>query len=321
MDGGRQNGRFGGYGPCREGEHETADMSGNEETFTVRIWGARGSIPVSGPDIGLVYGSDTCCVEMEVAGRHLVFDAGSGIVRLGKALKNADVRECDLFLSHAHYDHIMGLPFFVPFYLPDRKVRVWAGHMLDGQSCEEIVTAFMRTPFLPMTPKVFRAEVDYRTFAPRDVLEPAPGIRIRTAPLNHPNGAVGYRVEYGNRTVSYITDTEHDPERMDDSVLALMDGADLVFYDTAYTDAELTAFRGFGHSTWQEGIRLCRAAGARRLVLFHHWQHRTDAELAAIEAEARAAFPGTTAGRPGLEFVFPVGDVEARPGEVADVLR
>lgn len=276
-------------------------MTRAEEEFEVVVWGARGTLPGCGP-AQTVFGTETCCVEMRVAGRRLVFDAGTGIVPLGRQMGQEQTPEIDLFFSHVHYDHIMGFPFFMPLYRPETKVTVSLGHMLDGRPAEELVADLMRAPFLPIGPKIFSAEIDYMTFRPGDVLRPGGGIVIRTARLNHPNGAVGYRVEYGGCVASYVTDTEHVPGLTDEAVLSLFEDADIVFYDTSYTDAEMQRFKNYGHSSWEEGVRLAKQAGARRLVLFHHSFLRDDADLARVEAEAQAVFPGAVAGRTGLSF-------------------
>lgn len=275
-------------------------MSGDEPgAFFVKIWGARGTLPGSG-ERQTAFGTETCCVEMRVGGHRLIFDAGTGIVPLGWQLGLEGRCDVDLFFSHVHYDHIMGLPFFVPLYRKGCTVSISAGHMLDGRSCADIVTDYMRAPFLPITPKVFAADIDYRTFQPGAVLTPREGIEIRTARLQHPNGAVGYRVAAGGRVVAYVTDTEHVPGETDAAVMSLFEGADIAIYDTTYTDAEMQRYRHYGHSSWEEGVRLARAAGAKRLVLFHHSHIRDDEELAQIEAEAKAVFPGAVLGRTGL---------------------
>ena len=269
--------------------------------FDIVVWGARGTLPGCGPR-QMAFGTETCCVEMRVGGRRLVFDAGTGIVPLGRQMGQEKVREIDLFFSHVHYDHIMGFPFFMPLYRPETRVTVSLGHMLDERPAEALIADFMRVPFLPIGPKIFSADIEYRTFRPGDALEPGPGIAIRTARLNHPNGAVGYRVEHEGRVVSYVTDTEHVPGRTDEAVLGLFENADIVFYDTSYTDEEMLRFKNFGHSSWEEGVRLARQAGVKRLVLFHHANMRDDEDLARIEAEAKAAFSGAVVGRTGMSF-------------------
>jgi phosphoribosyl 1,2-cyclic phosphodiesterase len=120
---------------------------------------------------------------------------------------------------------------------------------------------------------------------------------VRTAPLNHPNGATGYRLELGGRSVCYVTDTEHLPGEPDKNVLGLIEGADLVIYDSTYTDEEFPGKVGWGHSTWQEGVRLCRTAGARRLAIFHHDPDHDDSFMAAVDKTARAEWDGAFAAR------------------------
>ncbi|MBB3950296.1 MBL fold metallo-hydrolase [Aureimonas jatrophae] len=274
----------------------------------LEIWGARGTLPVA-PDDPSRFGAKTCCVSAEAGDRVLIFDAGTGIVPLGNRLHAEKRREIDLFLGHAHYDHVMGLPYFAPFYDPSCRVRIHAGHMQDGKTCRELLVDFLRPPFHPVGLEKFKAEIDYVTFHPGDRLAPAPGVAIETAPLRHPNGAVAYRVETGHRSIVYATDHEHLPGTRDETLERFLAGADLLVYDTTYTDAEMPLFKGYGHSSVEEGIRLCRRSGIERLVLFHHSHKRSDADLARIEAQAQADFPGAVAGRPGLCFdLAPVAD-------------
>jgi phosphoribosyl 1,2-cyclic phosphodiesterase len=283
-----------------------------EPDFLVRFWGARGSLPAPAAQ-ACAFGSDTCCVEMRVGGHVLIFDAGSGAASLGARLLAEGVEEFDLFFSHSHIDHIIGLPFLAPLYTEGVRARLFAGHLRDPRDCKEMVSGFMSPPYFPVTPEYFRAAIEFRNFTPPEVLTPKPGIRIRTARLRHPGGVVGYRVEHAGRAVCYITDTEHIPGSPDSTVLDLIAGADIVIYDAMYTDAEFNQFRGFGHSTWEEGVRLCEAAGAKRLVLFHHQITRDDDALRALEADAKARFPGAIAARTGLELVPGEAFGEARP--------
>jgi phosphoribosyl 1,2-cyclic phosphodiesterase len=269
--------------------------------FLVRVWGARGSLPAPAAE-NFEFGSDSSCIEMRCGPHALVFDAGSGAQSLGALLAKEGVKDFDILLTHCHLDHVIGLPFMKPLYDGSVHVQLYAGHFLDDMTCREMAERFMAPPFFPITPSVFHAEVDFIDFRPPDTLTPRPGIRIKTVKLNHPNGSVGYRVNYAGRSVCYITDHEHVPGAPDPMLLEALRGAQIMIYDCMYTDAEFSACMGYGHSTWEEGVRLCEAAGVERLVIFHHRPGRHDAELRRIEADAQARFPGAIVARTGLEL-------------------
>lgn len=259
------------------------------------LWGTRGSLPVSGDRAGR-YGGNTICIEVRAGPHSLYFDAGSGIAAAADDFAAAGRRHGTLFLSHAHYDHLIGLPFFRPLWDRGVTFAVWSGM----GSTVEVLKGFMRAPYFPIGPEVFCAGLTCHDFAPWAVLEPFPDLTVRTAPLNHPGGSTGYRVEWQGRSVALVTDTEHDPARRDPAVMALAAGADLMLYDAAYEDAEFARVCGYGHSTWEEGVRLAKAAGVRRLGLIHHAEWRGPAELARIGRAARAAFPAAFMGRDGM---------------------
>jgi phosphoribosyl 1,2-cyclic phosphodiesterase len=270
-----------------------------DNTFFARIWGARGSIPA--PAAGNAeFGTDTCCVEVRCGPHLLIFDAGSGIASLGMKLWKEGTSELDLFLSHCHFDHILGLPFLKPLYVKTVEARIYAGHFQDDTTCRQMVERFMGPPFFPLTPKYFSAQIEFRDFRPPAVLTPHPGITVSTFRLNHPNGAVGYRVDFAGRSICYVTDTEHVPGQIDVDVAAGISGSDILIYDCSFTDAEYSGCAGYGHSTWQEGVKLCEAAGVNRLVLFHHSPGRDDAGLRTIEAQAQERFAGAVVARTGL---------------------
>jgi phosphoribosyl 1,2-cyclic phosphodiesterase len=165
-----------------------------------------------------------------------------------------------------------------------------------------VLNEFMMSPLFPVPPEVFRAEIAYRDFVAGDTLAPAPGVRLRSVALNHPDGATGYRIECGGRSLCYLTDTEHVPGSLDRGILELIAGADLVIYDCMYTDDEYPRYVGWGHSTWQEGVRLCRAAGARRLAVFHHDPDHDDDMLDAIAREVDKALPGSVVAAEGMRL-------------------
>ena len=158
----------------------------------------------------------------------------------------------------------------------------------------------MCPPLFPVPVEIFRARVDFNEFQCGDTFHPHPGVIIRTAPLDHPDGATGYRVEYGGKSICYVTDTNHVPGQPNEDILGLIQGADIVIYDAMFTEEEFARCATWGHSTWQEGARLCAAAGAKTLVIFHHDPCRTDDALDAIGVAANTARPGTVVAREGM---------------------
>ena len=272
--------------------------------FQVRFWGVRGSIAAPGPATAR-YGGNTSSLEVRCGGRLILFDAGTGLRELGLRLVQEAPIDADLYLTHTHFDHVCGLPFFKPFFQPQNRFRLWAGHLGGGATLQRVLREFMVAPLFPVPPEVFKATMEYRDFRPGDILPSAPGITVKTWPLNHPDGAVGYRIEFAGKSFCYITDTEHVPGTPDRNVLALMDGADVVVYDSMFTDEEYAqSFVGWGHSTWQEGTRLARLAKVKKLVLFHHDPEHDDEDLDAIAKQADAALPGTVLAREGLTLAL-----------------
>jgi phosphoribosyl 1,2-cyclic phosphodiesterase len=171
---------------------------------------------------------------------------------------------------------------------------------MPDYTVEGVLRSLMNAPLFPVPIDIFKARLSFRDFIAGDTLDPKPGVHIRTAALNHPNRATGYRVEYQGRSICYVTDTEHVPGRPDQNVLDLIQGADIVVYDAMFDDAGHAQHIGWGHSSWEEGLRLCKAAGVKTPVLFHHLPGRTDAELDQIAAAADLVFPGAIIAREGL---------------------
>ena len=273
---------------------------GTKSGFSVRFWGVRGSIAAPGPATAR-YGGNTSSLEVRCGGRLMLFDAGTGMRDLGIALLGEAPVDADLYFTHTHFDHVCGLPFFKPFFQPENRFRLWAGHLGGGMTLQRVLREFMVAPLFPVPPEVFKATMEYRDFKPGDILPSVAGITVKTRTLNHPDGAVGYRIEHGGKSLCYLTDTEHVPGSPDKNVLALMDGADVVIYDSMYTDEEYArSYVGWGHSTWQEGVRLAKMAKVKKLVLFHHDPEREDAKLDAIARDAANALPGTIVAREGL---------------------
>lgn len=264
--------------------------------FQIKLWGVRGSLPVSGPQFRK-YGGNTICFEVRCGEHVLMIDAGSGLLPAGTALRREGKKDLNLYFTHCHYDHIIGLPFFLPLYCGESALTLHSGHTAGVMTTRDIMFEFMRKPFFPVGPDHCFARIETRDFLAGDVMTPHPGIVMRTGMLNHPGNAIGYRIEWAGRSVAIITDTEHEPGTLDPTVLSLIDGVDLFIYDASYGDEEFAKFRGFGHSTWQQAIRLAQAAGARQVALVHHSAWRSDTELNRIERLARKQFAGAFCGR------------------------
>ncbi|MCO4315621.1 MBL fold metallo-hydrolase [Phyllobacterium sp. 21LDTY02-6] len=268
----------------------------DEDLFRVKFWGTRGSVAVSGPEFHK-YGGNTVCIEVQCGKHRLIFDTGSGIRQAGEALTREGVESIDIFYTHCHYDHIIGLPYFTPLYDPKMSVRLWSGHMAGIMSTAEMVRQFMRPPWFPVEPDICKACLNFSDFRPLDVLEPYPGVRIITDRLNHPGGCVGYRIEWAGKVLALIFDTEHEKGKLDPVVMKLIEGAQLVVYDCTYTEDEMPRRFGYGHSTWQHGVQLAAAANIGGFALFHHAPSRTDKSLDEFEKRSQERFGGAFAAR------------------------
>ena len=284
--------------------------------FFVRFWGVRGSIAC--PDrASLKYGGNTSCLEVRCGGELLIFDGGTGVRYLGNALKGRPL-EAQILLTHTHFDHVCGLPFFAPFFDPASRFGIWSGHLAPSRTTYQALTELMATPYHPVPPEIFKAHVDYHDFLPGNTIEPIPGVKVRTAPLSHPDEACGYRIEYAGRSIAYVTDTEHVPGVLDANILELIEKADVFIYDAMYTDEEFPAERGKGHSTWQEGVRLADAAGVGTYVPFHHEPGHDDAFMDGLARELEERRPGSIVAREGL-VIAPAKEREKAPRRVTRV--
>lgn len=281
-------------------------MSGNGDFF-MRFWGVRGSVACSAPDI-IRYGGNTSTLEVWCGDQLLIFDAGTGLRYLGNSLIGRKGLRAKLFLTHTHFDHVCGMPFFRPAFVPNNAFEIWAGHLLPKHTIRYALTELMMAPLFPVPLEIFQCKLSFYDFKGGDLLRPYPDVELITIPLNHPNGATGYRVNYKGRSLCYLTDTEHKQGGMDQGILNLIKGADLVVYDGMYTDDEYKNRVGWGHSTWQEGARLCDAANVRQYCVFHHDPDHDDDFMDEIGRQVATLRPGSIVAKEAM--VLRPGDFE-----------
>lgn len=270
--------------------------------FVVQFWGVRGSIPTPGCKT-IRYGGNTSCVEMRLGQKRLIFDAGTGIRVLGLNLLRQMPVEAHLFFSHTHWDHIQGFPFFTPAFIPGNCFHIYGSLSVNGATIKQRLSDQMLHPNFPVPMQVMQSDMKFYDLTPGDTIT-LDDVTIETVPLNHPNGALGYRVTWQNHTAVYCTDTEHLPDRFDENILYLARDADLFIYDATYTNEEYYNYSdprvGWGHSTWEEGVAVAKLAGVKKLVVFHHDPSHDDNFLDEIEESVQLVFPNGLLAREGM---------------------
>ncbi|MHB8917016.1 MAG: MBL fold metallo-hydrolase [Desulfocucumaceae bacterium] len=261
-----------------------------QQQMRIKFWGVRGSIP--SPGLSTVrYGGNTSCVSVQLGeDKILVLDAGTGIRELGKTLVS-DRREIFVLLSHIHWDHIHGFPFFAPLYQKDRVVHVFT--CPPGKNAYDPLLGQMDGVHFPVSMDKLPSEC--RVITQDAVLfMPCHGFKLARVDANHPGGASGYRIENNGRSLVYLTDNELDPpyEKRStvDDLARFCRGADILVHDAQYTDQDMPLMHGWGHSLVSQACQLASAAGVKHLVLFHHDPSRTDDQVDEIQESARAWF-------------------------------
>jgi phosphoribosyl 1,2-cyclic phosphodiesterase len=266
----------------------------------VRFWGVRGSVPWATPE-AIGHGCNTPCLEVRdtASGARLVLDAGSGIVGLGAALDTVP-GDLTIVLTHYHWDHLQGLPFLAQMYAPGWKPQIHAP--LCESNTEEWVSTIFRSPFFP---------VPYERLPNKpsiEVIEPGRltlgGFELSAVRLNHPGGALGYRVRGATGDLVYATDHEFGDPAFDEPLADFARGAAVLVLDAHYTPEEIARFRGWGHSDWRTCAEFAATVGAGTLRLFHHKPGRTDDELASVGTRARRVFAAAAAAAEGDVLVI-----------------
>jgi phosphoribosyl 1,2-cyclic phosphodiesterase len=268
----------------------------------ITFWGVRGSIPTPGPATVQI-GGNTSCVEVRAGKAILIFDGGTGLRLLGKKLQKEMPLTAYMFFSHVHWDHIQGFPFFEPAFVPGNVFHLYGGNNVS-RTLEETLAGQMDHPNFPVHLGSMAAQMNFLDLAEGVPLEIDDGqggkVRVTSARGNHPQGVFAFRVEHAGKAIVYATDTEHYEGRVDDKLVDLSRGAAVLIYDSQYTPEEYSSKKGWGHSTFEEGAKIAKLAGAQRLVLFHHDPTQNDAAVQEKEKRARTVFGDVIAAYEGL---------------------
>jgi phosphoribosyl 1,2-cyclic phosphodiesterase len=275
----------------------------------ITFWGVRGSIPTPGPAT-VEIGGNTSCVEVRAGKAILIFDGGTGLRLLGKKLLKEMPLTAHMFFSHVHWDHIQGFPFFEPAFVQGNTFRLYGGKNVS-RTLEETLAGQMDHPNFPVHLTAMGAKMSFHDVPegePVDIDDGGGGkARVTNASGNHPQGVFAFRVEHGGKAIVYATDTEHYEGRIDDKLVKLAHKADVLIYDSQYTPEEYAGTggtggskKGWGHSTYEEGTKIARAAAAKKLVLYHHDPTQNDAAVRDKEKRARVGFPDSIAAHEGL---------------------
>ncbi|CAG4882554.1 MBL fold metallo-hydrolase [Georgfuchsia toluolica] len=274
----------------------------------IRFWGVRGSIPSPGPKTAR-YGGNTTCIEVRSdAGELIIIDAGTGIAALSQALLGKLPVKANIFITHTHWDHIHGLPFFLPFFIPGNKVKLHgAFDIITGHGVQQVMEVQMQYSYFPIREAELRAAIEYQTLEIGETVTVGDAT-VSSTLLNHPVVDFGYRVSCNGKSMFFTGD--HEPwyniydlgdegydefQAMIDEKQKCMDdflrGVDVLIVDCSYTTAEYPAKRGWGHGTFAGAIELARRVGAKQLVCTHHEPTRSDDELERVFDEVLQQYP------------------------------
>ncbi|HKD81612.1 MAG TPA: MBL fold metallo-hydrolase [Candidatus Angelobacter sp.] len=270
----------------------------------VRFWGVRGSTPTPQSE-NLRYGGNTSCVEVRVNGSLFVFDCGTGFRNLGKQLaeqNNGNPICAHIFLSHFHWDHIQGIPFFTPLY--ESKDSSFIFHSSSRtRGLQRAIEEQMSAPYFPVNMNEMAAHRQFFNIDEgRIEFDHA---SVQSMWLNHPQGCLGFRLETRDQVLVYATDNEPGDPVFDKNLRKLAEGADVLIYDAQYLPEEYAARKqGWGHSHWREAVNVVMESGAKELILFHHDPDHSDACIDSVVTQAREYYPKVRAASEGMEILL-----------------
>ena len=270
----------------------------------LKFWGVRGSTPTPQAQ-NLRYGGNTACVEVRLGDKLYIFDCGTGLRMLGHQLQHEFGERpitAHMFVSHFHWDHIQGIPFFRPLY--DNSKNHFVFHSSSRvRGLRQVMEEQMASPYFPVDLSEMKATREFREVEEGSMA--LDGTAIRAMWLNHPQGCLGFRVETNEGVLVYATDNEPGDPTFDKSVRKLAEGADVLIYDAQYLPEEYEARkRGWGHSHWREAINVVMQSGAKELILFHHDPDHDDNCIDQVVKEARDYYPKVRAAAEGMAMVI-----------------
>jgi phosphoribosyl 1,2-cyclic phosphodiesterase len=258
------------------------------------FWGVRGSTPTPREDC-LGFGGNTSCIEILSPEHRFVLDAGSGIRELGDQLACQSNLRIDVLLTHFHWDHIQGLPFFAPLFKEDAQVSFYTEKPLPA--IKETLEGQMARPYFPVPFEAVAASREYHDLQGERIA--AGEVRVHSFPLNHPQGACGYRIDSEGASIVHVSDHEHGNAGIDRGIRDHASGADVLIYDAQYTPEEYGTKRGWGHSTYKEAVSVARDAGVKQLILFHHDPRHNDEFMLGLLQQAQQHFENTQLAQEG----------------------
>lgn len=267
----------------------------------LKFWGTRGSIAISHEQCK-EFGGNTSCVSVETNDHLFIFDMGTGLRDLGLWMMENAKKKAHIFVSHLHYDHVIGFPFFQPAWTPDFHIDIFAPCTKNSGSVENFFNNLLMSP--PLFP------IDYKDLNSKKKLHESheglilelnndEKIRVHGITLNHPGGCIGYRLDINDHSICYISDHEHGTTSVDEKLAKAIQGADVMIYDATFTPEEYLNKKGWGHSTYTEGIELAHKADIKKLYLFHHDPSHDDLHLKKIEEDAKKIWPQVEMARQG----------------------
>ena len=286
--------------------------------LSVHFWGVRGSIPCPGRAT-VEFGGNTACIEIRADERLIIVDLGTGVKPLGDWMMRNDFKngpmEMDIFLSHTHWDHIMGFPMFTPIFIPGTKMRIRGPVSYNDDTLASIISDQLSYRYWPVRQSELAAEIEFEELK-ETIIDMGGGLKVTTKYLNHPILCLGYRFDYKGKAI--VTVFDHEPFRNlfptdpgdpsynedaaqegeaaakeeNDRMLRFFDGADILIHDTQYTAGEMEDHLGWGHSSYEAAIDVALQAGVKKLIFFHHDPNRTDEQLQSLEADYKKQIQG-----------------------------